>query len=67
MSAQEKVSDMSVQECVLRYDVAQLIYCADWEIRGVYNDHVNDITEHYLEDENKVVEAIIKTVREASQ
>jgi len=67
MSAQGEVADTSIEEHVLMYDVAQLIYDADWEVRGTLNDRVNDIAEHIMVDEDKIVEAIIKAVREASR
>lgn len=67
MSLWENASDMSVQEHVLRYDIAELIYGADWEISGVLNERTKDIVRHCMLDENEVVEAIIVAVRETDR
>ena len=66
MRAQGDAPDMSVKEHVLRYDVAQLIYDANWEVKGTLNDRVNDVVEHTMVDEDDVIDSIIKLIREAS-
>ena len=67
MTKQEKVTLMGVKELVLSNDIAELIYGADWEVRGTLNERTKDIIEHCMVDEAEVVEAIIKTVREADR
>ena len=47
----------------LQKAIADLIYEADWEIRG---SGLDDISEFYIIDEAEVVKAIVEAVREAS-
>ena len=49
----------------VREAITEIIYDADWEIRGVLSGSTRDIREHYLVDEEKVVDEIIAIVREA--
>ena len=67
MTVQKKVFIVGARELILRESIIDLIYEADWEIRGILSEHTKDITEHYMADEEEVLEAIIKAVRRAEE
>jgi len=49
----------------LKKKIADIIYDADWEIRGVLSGSTRDIRDHYLVDEEEVIDNIIAVVKEA--
>lgn len=67
MTTREEVYCTGIQEHILRDDIADLIYKGDWEIRGRLSSQYSDISDHYLIDEDAVITAIIKAVREVDR
>lgn len=65
MTTRKEVYCTGIQEHLLRNNISELIYEGDWEVRGRLSSQYSDITDHYLIDEDTVITAIIKAVREA--
>ena len=51
----------------LRKEIAEIIYEGNWEIRGNLNERTKDITDHYLADEEEVIDKIIDTVKDTER